>query len=141
MFDGEVLDTLRNGSTVDYFDDHSRAELGGLLTDLKCHRGRLDAVEANVLLAINVWDKRSAPGARPSDTADDLTESTGESRHEANKKVRRAQLFDDMPSVTAALAAGHITAGHADLLAVIPAKYTDALAADLDGLLERAVVG
>jgi hypothetical protein len=140
MFDGEMLDTLRNGATVDYFDDHTRAELGGLLTELKCHRGRLDAVEANVLLAINVWDKRSAPNARPSDTADDVTENTGESRHEANKKARRAELFDDLPSVTAALAAGAITAGHADLLAAIPATYIDALTADLADLLAQAAV-
>ena len=129
---------LDEGIDVGWFLDCSRDELRAYLGNVKAHRCRLDAVEANLILALNHFDKKTSPNARPTDNADDVAEETGESKAEANKKAHRAALFDRLPEVSKALAEGRITAGHADLLTHIPAKHHQALETDLGELLEIA---
>jgi len=126
---------LDAGIDVDWFDGCARDELRAYLGNLQAHRCRLDAVEANVVLALNRVDKKTAPKARPSDNAHDVRDETGKSNAEANRTTRRAELFDRWPAVSAALAEGEITSGHADLLTGIPSKYHEALTIDLAQLL------
>ena len=133
-----IAELLDEGIDVSWFAETPRQQLCGYLGNLKAHRCRLDAVEANVIIAINKQDKKTTPGAKPSDAADDVKESTGESGADANRKTKRASLFDQYPEVSKALADGLITAGHADLLTNIPAKYQDQLARDLTDLLTQA---
>ncbi|MGI9624123.1 MAG: DUF222 domain-containing protein [Acidimicrobiales bacterium] len=138
MIEAAVSELLDEGIDVSWFSNVSREKLCGFLGNLKAHRCRLDAVEANVILAINRVDRETAPRAKPSDAADDVKESTGDSGADANRKTKRASLFDQYPEVSKALAAGLITAGHADLLTNIPAKYQTQLEADLAELLAAA---
>ena len=138
MFEAKTLQLLEGGITADYFDGLTESSLDEHLQTLKASRACIDAVEANVLVALNRVQKQTSPSARHSDGADNLTERTGVSRGEARKKTRRAQLIDHHPSVASALALGQITAGHADALSAIPTKHADALEAELDELLARA---
>jgi hypothetical protein len=133
-----IAELLDEGIDVSWFAETPRQQLCSYLGNLKAHRCRLDAVEANVIIAINKQDKKTTPGAKPSDAADDVKESTGESGADANRKTKRASLFDQYPEASKALAAGLITAGHADLLTNIPVKYQDQLAHDLTELLTQA---
>ena len=138
MLEERIQTLLDAGIDVDWFGDCSRDMLRGYLGNLQAHRCRLDAVEANVMLALNRLDKQTAPEARPSDNADDIRDQTGKSNAESNRTARRAELFDRWPQTSAALAAGQISSGHADLLTSIPAKYHDALETDLAQLLTTA---
>ena len=91
-------------------------------------------------MALNRLAKQTSPKARPSDSADDIAAATGESRFEANKTARRAELIERLPEVNQALAAGEITAGHADLLTSIPHKWHHTLEEELEALLRKARV-
>ena len=82
MIAERIQELLEEGISVDYFDGTDRPELTAYLGNLKAHRCRLDAVEANVVLALNRVDKQTTPSARPSDNADDLAKETGDSKAE-----------------------------------------------------------
>jgi hypothetical protein len=138
MFDSETLQLLGGGVSATYFEGLNENALGTHLLTLKTSRACIDAVEANVLVALKRLREQTSPAAKHSDGADDLTERTGESRGEARKKTRRATLIDHHPAVAEALGRGDITAGHADALSGIPSKYREELEADLPRLLERA---
>jgi len=60
---------LDRGIDVDWFADCGRDELRAYLGNLKAHRCRLDAVETNVIRALNRFDKKTSPLARPTDNA------------------------------------------------------------------------
>lgn len=134
----QLRDLLDHGVDVGWFTPCDRAELRSHLRHLQIHRGRLDAVEANVIAALNRLGNESATRAKPSDAADDIKEQTGASGAEANRKAKRASLLDRWPAITDALAEGRITSGHADLLCGVPERFHPDLERDLKGLLRRA---
>lgn len=138
MFDSGTLQLLDGGTEIAYFGGLDEASLDQHLRTLSAARARIDAVETNVLVAISRLHTAGSPGAKPADTADNLTEGTGESRTQARRKARRAELVDHHPIVSHALAGGLISAGHADALSAIPEALSEALLADLPDLLERA---
>ena len=140
MLEERIQDLLVAGSDVEYFAGCCGEELRAYLGNLKAHRCRLDAVEANVVVALNRLAKQTSSKARPSDSADDIQRATGESRFEAAKTARRAELFERLPEVNQALAAGEITAGHVDLLTSIPHKWHHTLEEELQALLRKARV-
>jgi hypothetical protein len=135
MFPADTLHLLQGGRTASFFEGFDEAGLNSHLRTLKTCRGQIDAVEANVLVAIKHLHEVDSPSAKHSDAADNLTEGTGESRSEARKKTRRAKLIDLHPAVAEALLSGRISSGHADALSTIPAKFSKALETDLAELL------
>ena len=95
-------------------------------------RAAVDALEARLLTA--AADRTFDPAAG----MELLRDSGGCSQREARRRLRRAEVLDQMPTVADALAEGDITAEHADAL-VQAARTTSAETVDTDaGLLEKA---
>ncbi|HEX6166114.1 MAG TPA: DUF222 domain-containing protein [Acidimicrobiales bacterium] len=100
-------------------DDHT---LGEALTDLRRVRARLDAIEARLVEAVDA--RRPWAGAGYRSTATWLAASDNTSLDDAHRRVRLARRLRTMPATTAALAAGDITAAHAERLASLNAPDT-----------------
>ena len=95
-------------------------------------RAAVDALEARLLTA--AADRTFDPAAG----MELLRDSGGCSQREARRRLRRAEVLNQMPAVAGALAEGDITAEHADAL-VQAARTTSAETVDTDaGLLEKA---
>ena len=96
-------------------------------------RAALDALEARLLTA--AADRTFDPAAG----LEMLRAGGGCSQREARRRLRRAEVLDQMPAVAGALAAGDITAEHADAL-VQAARTTSAETVNDDAaLLEKTM--
>ncbi len=108
------------------------AELHETAAGAKRVRAAVDALEARLLTA--AADRTFDPAAG----MELLRDVGGCSQREARRRLRRAEVLDQMPAVAGALAEGDITAEHADAL-VQAARTTSAETVDTDaGLLEKA---
>ena len=94
-------------------------------------RAALDALEARLLTA--AADRTFDPAAG----LEMLRAGGGCSQREARRRLRRAEALDQMPAVAGALAAGDITAEHADALAQAARTTSAETVNDDTALLEK----
>ena len=94
-------------------------------------RAALDALEARLLTA--AADRTFDPAAG----LEMLRSGGGCSQREARRRLRRAEALDQMPAVADALAAGDITAEHADALAQAARATSTETVNDDSALLEK----
>ncbi|MCY3663212.1 MAG: HNH endonuclease signature motif containing protein [bacterium] len=111
-----------------------RGVLRGLVAALGRVRAGADAAEARVVAAV----ERLGDGGV--DAVEVLRRNAGSSQREAQRRRRRAEALAAMPNVAGALAAGDISAEHADALARA-AGVTSAEAVDGDAELLGLVAG
>ncbi len=111
-----------------------RGVLGRLVAALGRVRAGADAAEARVVAAV----ERLGDGGV--DAVEMLRRNAGSSQREARRRKRRAEVLAEMPNVTEALAAGDISAEHAEALARA-AGVTSAEAVDGDAELLAQVAG
>ncbi|MYC45397.1 MAG: HNH endonuclease [Acidimicrobiia bacterium] len=111
-----------------------RGVLRGLVAALGRVRAGADAAEARVVAAV----ERLGDGGV--DAVEVLRRNAGSSQREAQRRRRRAEALATMPNVAGALAAGDISAEHADALARA-AGVTSAEAVDGDAELLGLVAG
>ena len=126
MFDGIVaqLSALNVAAmTLDRVQDTA--------TGVKRVRAALDALEARLLTA--AADRTFDPAAG----LEMLRAGGGCSQREARRRLRRAEALDQMPAVADALAAGDITAEHADALAQAARATSTETVNDDAALLEK----
>ena len=105
-----------------------RGALRELVAGLGRVRAGADAAEARVVQALDRLDDGGV------DAVEVLRRNTGSSQREARRRRRRAEALGRMPRVADALAAGAISAEHADAL-VRAAAATSAEAVDGDSAL------
>ena len=84
-----------------------RAGLRAYLADLKQARSWIDAAEADAIALMRVTESYVEQA---------VSEAEGVPFHKADKLVHRAALLTQLPSFAAALAAGHITGAHVDVV-------------------------
>ena len=126
MFDGIVAQLSALDVAAMTLDGVQDAAVG-----VKRVRAALDALEARLLTA--AADRTFDPAAG----LEMLRAGGGCSQREARRRLRRAEVLDQMPAVAGALAAGDITAEHADAL-VQAARATSAETVNDDAaLLEK----
>ena len=126
MFDGIVAQLSAIDVAAMTLDRIQDATAG-----VKRVRAALDALEARLLTA--AADRTFDPAAG----LEMLRAGGGCSQREARRRLRRAEALDQMPAVADALAAGDITAEHADALAQA-ARTTSAETVNEDAaLLEK----
>ena len=128
MFDGIVAQLSALDVAAMTLDGVQDAAVG-----VKRVRAALDALEARLLTA--AADRTFDPAAG----LEMLRAGGGCSQREARRRLRRAEVLDQMPAVAGALAAGDITAEHADAL-VQAARATSAETVNDDAaLLEKTM--
>ena len=115
-------------------DGVGRGVLRSLVAVLGRVRAGADAAEARAVTALNGLDDGGV------DAVEVLRRNAGSSQREARRRRRRADALARMPNVADALAAGDISAEHADALARA-AEATSAEAVDDDADLLAQVAG
>ena len=126
MFDGIVAQLSAIDVAAMTLDRVQDATAG-----VKRVRAALDALEARLLTA--AADRTFDPAAG----LEMLRAGGGCSQREARRRLRRAEALDQMPAVADALAAGDITAEHADALAQAARTTSAETVNDDTALLEK----
>ena len=111
-----------------------RGVLRGLVATLGRVRAGADAAEARVVAAVERLDDGGV------DAVEVLRRNAGSSQREAQRRKHRAEALGAMPNIAGALAAGEISAEHAEALARA-AGATSAEAVDGDAELLAQVAG
>jgi hypothetical protein len=109
------------------------AEVSDALVDLRRVKARLAAVEASLVDAVET--RRPWAADRFRTTANWLAASDNTRLDDARAEVRLARRLRTMPATRAALAAGDITADHADKLATLNGPLTAVAFAEAEAFL------
>ncbi|MEZ5169097.1 MAG: hypothetical protein R2695_22365, partial [Acidimicrobiales bacterium] len=106
----EVFEEFRAAIAACEFEGRSRPEIVEMVTAAARVRAALDAFDVRAAQALAGLGDR---GAGPSTMFRSADRS---SQREADRRAQRAQQLADLPAATDALARGHITHEHADVL-------------------------